>query len=90
MPSNREMILDEVAQERGRQIAMGRDRDDDHNTANDFVSYICGYAGRAAVMYRNEREGYGFNAFRQMMIKVAALAVAAVEWHDTKARRSAE
>lgn len=90
MPSNRDMILDEVRAERGRQIAMGCDRDDAHNTANDFVAYIADYVGRAVVMYRNEREGYGFPKFREMMVKVAALALAAIEWHDAKGRRNAE
>lgn len=90
MPSNRELLLQEIYEERNRQLAMGRDRDDAHNTANDFVAYIADYVGRAVVMYRNEREGYGFPKFREMMVKVAALALAAIEWHDAKGRRNAE
>lgn len=49
---------------------------DDLNTSNDWCSYICRYATNAA----------SFNAspahFREQMVKVAALAVAAIEATD--------
>ena len=50
------------------------------NTKNDWVAFICAYAGRASdKVARNQREGQGF---RESMIKVAALALAAIEAHD--------
>ncbi len=58
------------------------------NNANDFVALIAAYAGRAAERCpRNERQG---EDFRCNMLKVAALAVAAIEAHDERnATRSA-
>lgn len=53
---------------------------EDTNTKNDFVAFITAYAGRAAdKCYRNEREG---QTFRDNMVKVAALALAALERHE--------
>lgn len=77
-------VLDEVAQERERQKALAHGGDTDQfdkgNSRNDWVTYIAAYAGRAgAKVARNEREG---QSFRDNMLKVAALAVAAVEAHD--------
>lgn len=77
----REKILQEVKDERERQIALafkGSTEDFDRaNTKNDWVSYITTYAGRATdKLYRDQQD------FRSNMIKVAALAVAAVEACD--------
>lgn len=53
---------------------------DKTNSRNDWVAYISAYAGRAAAkVKRNERDG---TEFRDMMVKVAALAQAAIEAHD--------
>lgn len=53
---------------------------DKTNSKNDWVSYVTAYAGRAASkVARNEREHLDF---RNMMVKVGALAIAAVEAHD--------
>ena len=76
-----ENILQEVAEERERQIDLALEGDTDafdlDNTQNDWIAFITAYAGRAAEKcYRNHREGLDF---RVMMIKVAALAVAAIE-----------
>jgi len=49
-------------------------------TPNDWVGFITAYAGRAVDrMPRNIREGA---TFRENMIKVGALALAAIEAHD--------
>ncbi len=52
---------------------------DKTNSKNDWVSYITAYAGRAANVARNEREGC---EFRCCMLKVAALAISAIKAHD--------
>lgn len=77
-------VLMEIAQERQRQkdLAHGGDTEafDKANSRNDWVSYITAYAGRAADKCpRNERDKCDF---RDVMKKVAALAVAAIESHD--------
>ncbi len=76
-------VLAEIQEERQRQraLAIGGNTDayDEQNTVNDWVAYICAYAGRAAECVRNKRE---MQSFRENMVKVAALAVAAIESHD--------
>ena len=77
-------ILDAVGKERERQhrLALGGDTDtfDRSNSRNDWVAYISAYAGRAAAkVARNEIVSCHF---RSMMVKVAALAVAAIEAND--------
>jgi hypothetical protein len=78
-------VIKQIQDERARQIAHckhGGDTDvfDRGNTQNDWVSYVAAYAGRAsAKVGRNERQG---ESFRENMVKVAALAVAAIESHD--------
>jgi len=67
-------VLNEVAQERERQINT-YGWDDSLNSKNDWAAYVTTYAGRA----RDERIG---EDFRRNMIKVAALAVAAIEACD--------
>ena len=79
-------IIEEVIQERIRQreLAFGGDTDafDKQNSQNDWVAYISAYVGRAAEKcLQNEREG---ETFRRNMVKVAALAVAAIEDYDRK------
>lgn len=77
-------VLEEVVAERERQgaLAFGGDTSqfDTTNSQGDWVSYICAYAGRAPVrVFRNKREG---QSFRDNMVKVAALAIAAIESYD--------
>jgi hypothetical protein len=55
------------------------DEFDTINTRNDWVAYITAYAGRASICHRNFAEGHDF---RKMMVKVGALAAAAIEAHD--------
>lgn len=57
----------------------GQQHDQDH-TPNDWIAYITKHAGKAA----------GGNDFRAQMVKVAALAVAAIEAHDANSTQVAE
>lgn len=77
-------ILNEVKDERMRQLELRHGGNtlvfDMQNTMNDWVAYISAYSGRAAdKVARNDREECDFRA---NMIKVAALAVAAIEAYD--------
>lgn len=79
-------VIDDVVAERQRQIQLAHggntDTFDKPNSKNDWVAYIVAYAGRAAdKVFRNEREN---QTFRENMLKVAALAVAAMEAHDKR------
>ena len=74
----------DVMKERDRQVKLAHGGDtnafDKTNTRNDWVAYITAYTGRATnKCLRNERENCGF---RENMVKVAALAVAAIEACD--------
>lgn len=78
--SRAEPILQEVFRERLRQQQIGMNKIDANNTPNDYVAYICAYAGRAArKVHRNDKQN---ELFRENMVKVAALAVAAIERYD--------
>ena len=78
-------IVDEIVDERNRQRDICKhggntDSFDKGNSRNDWVAYISAYNGRgAAKCSRNEKEGQDFRA---NMVKVAALAIAAIEAHD--------
>ena len=81
----RKYIVGRILAERERQITLahGGDTDafDKANSRNDWIAYICAYAGRAAEkVKRNEREG---QTFSDNLIKVGALVLAALE-ADTK------
>ncbi len=78
-----ERILDQVLIERQRQRDMGHGGDteefDKGNSQNDWIAYITAYLGRAAdKVFRNIKE---VQSFEGNMIKVAALALAALEAH---------
>ncbi len=78
------VVLDEVLAERRRQITLAHGGDtnkfDLHNNQNDWVAYIAAYNGRASQkVARNEKEDQNF---RVNMVKVAALATAAIEAYD--------
>lgn len=82
--ANRELyIFDGINNERFRQLSLAHGGDtnefDKQNTQNDWVAYITAYAGRAA---ENVARNYGEKGFRRNMIKVAALAVAAISAYD--------
>ncbi len=71
-------VLEAVAAERVRQDEKwGGPGHDDQHTSHDWIAYIARHAGRAVTNKRfDELE------FQKHMIRVAALAVAAVEWAD--------
>ena len=79
-----EQVLKDVQTERENQKAnTAVQAIEASNTTNDFVAYITAYAGRAAQnVLRNEREGV---RSRDMLVKTAALAVAAIEAIDRQA-----
>ena len=70
-------ILLEVRRERFMQDGQwgGPKHDDTHNS-HDWLVYIIRYSGRA-VLWPWDKE-----LFREQMVKVAALAVAAIQWCD--------
>ncbi len=90
----RTAILNEIMEERERQISIAHGGDtesfDKTNRMNDWVGYVCAYAGRAAAkVARNQKEDVETGVsrddkqrFRDNMVKVAALALAAIESHD--------
>ncbi len=76
-----DIIIREIQVELERQIACAHDGNthqfNRNNSMNDWVAFISAYAGRAADRCdRNDREGH---SFEENMIKVAALAIKAVE-----------
>jgi len=73
----REMILLEVSLERSKQDAQwGGPEHDRQHTGHDWRSFIELHASKAVVGPSS------MFTFRQEMLKVAALAVAAIEWAD--------
>lgn len=68
-------VYDEIQKERAYQDSRFGTEFDDKNTANDWASYIARYASNASFS-----NSYG--EWRKQMIKVAAIAVAAVEAFD--------
>jgi len=71
-------IFNEIEAERAYQDAKWGNTFDDKNTVNDWNQYIAGYGYRAASM---ENVGKPEEQ-RAAMVKVAALAVAALETFD--------
>lgn len=72
-------IFEEIAQKRQHRTKTQRlvNLSDQYNSQNDWVAFICTFAGRATDNIVNNTNG-----FRENMLKVAALAVAAIEAHD--------
>ena len=76
-------VLGEILQERKRQkdeLKLDQENDD-QNDRSDWVAHICVYNGRAAHQLHGATD---VDQFRENMIKVAALAVAAVEAYDAQ------
>lgn len=71
----RDKIFKEIDEERAYQEGKFGTSFDERNTVNDWVTYIAMYAGKAAFA-GTEAEA------RQQLMKVAALAVAAMESFD--------
>ncbi len=96
-----ERVVNDVDSERAHQLARGADGKvagmvgwsfefDDKNTMSDWVSFINIYLGRAidtAASAKPAAERVA--AFRKNMVKVAALAVAAVEAVDRNGEKFA-
>jgi len=82
----REDILDEIYAERDRQLeVVGWSAEfDSKNTINDWVTYVVIYLGKAAEWHTAGRPSMGKtrDQARTNLIKVAALAVAALEVID--------
>ncbi len=73
LPDEFKSVIDDVKAERCYQREKWCMAFDDRNTLNDWVAYICHYAGRATEMHRGVEEQ------KSDMVKVATLAVAALE-----------
>lgn len=78
-------VYAEVWAERARQDRLwGRAHDDSH-TPNEWIAYITRYSGEAAYSFIWRTPGvFERQAFRAAMVKIAALAIAAIEWIDRK------
>lgn len=72
------MIYEEIQAERDRQKSLGSEDLDPTNTQADWMAYICYYATDS----HNKLFKPSGRSFRDCMVKVAALAVAAIESHD--------
>lgn len=83
MSKETDAILVEIQKEREYQIERwGNQRDDQENAPNDWVAYISHHASR---WFTGGFKPYNTNAvndYRKQMIKVATLAVAAIESLD--------
>jgi len=74
---DRATIYAEVDAERQAQDdKWGGEGHDDSHSSHDWLAFLTKHVGRAVKYPWDPR------AFRAQMIRVAALAVAAVEWHD--------
>lgn len=75
--TNQEKIIEEVLVEREYQDnKYGGTMHDDRHNSHDWMAYITKHLGKAVTYpWRGD-------TFRVQMIRVAALAVAAAEWHD--------
>lgn len=76
-------ILEEIKNERARQDAMwGHEIDDTKNTPWMWAAYIAQYATKWMVGSFTPFERTTVDGFRTCMVKVAAIAVAAIESLD--------
>lgn len=73
----REQIIQDIVAEREYQEKRGWR--DEFNSGGLFAAYISNYASRWAMPVMFDPRKYGFRA---CMVKVAALAIAAIEWFD--------
>ena len=72
----RQRIYKEIDEEREYQDNKWGTENDNKNTPNDWIAYITAYNGKA-YRYPSDKDN-----FRKCMIKVAALAIAAIEACD--------
>lgn len=73
MGTKRDNIFDSINAERNYQDSKWGNSFDSKNTPNDWVAYISKYLGQSVTMPFNE------DVFRTQLLKVATLAVAALE-----------
>jgi len=73
-------ILDEIRCEREHQDKLSYEFKDDTHSMNDWVAFVVKYLGPSL----NGGKGAEDKMFRYQMIKVAAIAVAAVQAIDRK------
>lgn len=74
--ADKQKIFDDIKEERKYQDNKWGLEFDKKNTINDWASYINTYVGNTVVMPTGSEDS------RKMLIKVAALAIAAIEMHD--------
>jgi len=74
----------DILAERERQHVIRADALDDKNRPADWIACITAYAGRAIASLRDVRcyDDTSRAGYRQMLVKVGALALAAIEAHD--------
>lgn len=72
-------IFADIHDEREYQVAKWGDKFDDQNTINDWVTYLSMYAAQGATINLVSTMDEATERFRQSMVKVAAIAVAALE-----------
>lgn len=77
----REKVIEEIMAEREYQDhKWGGENHDDEHTWHDWVTYLIKHMSRAVVF------PFNFETFHYQMVRVAALAVAAAEWSERKAK----
>jgi hypothetical protein len=78
-------VISRIAEERVKQKKWGSDEFDKGNSRNDWVAYITSYAGDAAEKVRKKTCSSQEEEDRRYvdnLIKVATLAIAAIEAHE--------
>lgn len=82
----REDAIEDIRQERFAQhCEWGGDDHDDHHSSSDWIVFISKQLGKAVVHEWSQAER---SLFRSSMVKVGALAVAAIEWYDRNWKES--
>ena len=74
----RNKIICDIDNERTRQVERWGTEFDKKNTSNDWITYICSYAGKA---YKHKWDPTNF---RLRLIQTAAICIAAIEVLDEK------
>lgn len=80
MTETRKIIFEAIDHEREYQDGKWGEEFDSKNTPNDWVAYLVAYLGKAVTLPWKEE------TFRLMLVKVAALCVAALERSNYPAR----
>lgn len=75
-------VIDEITAERERQREQWGDAFDDDNAPHDWAAFIMHYTAIGITARLGAARG---RPFREAMLKVATLAIAAIEAHDRRA-----